>query len=310
MQRRSLLKLTALAPVAAVHGQIPSTQVSGFQRFRVGQFTGTAFLDGHLQIGAEAFADLSEAEADELAQAAFLDGGQIDTGVNAYVLQSGDETILIDAGGAGAMEPLGGLAGLMEDAGVAADQVSHILITHLHPDHIGGLLTETGDVVFPNAKVRIHQADIDGWTTEAALAQAPEGFKPFFEFARKVYLAYEAQVVPFTEDTELVPGVSSRHLPGHTAGHTGFVIEDGDDPLLIWGDIVHVEAYQMPRPDLAIGFDTNPDLARETRLALLPEVAGSKHRIAGMHLSFPGIGRVAKDGDGYRFDAEDWTFEI
>ncbi len=309
MKRRSLLKITALAPLTVAYGELPTTQVAGYQRFKVGSFVGTAFLDGHLQIGAEAFADLSEEDGDALAKAAFLESGQIKTGVNAYLLQSSDETILIDAGGAGAMEPLGGLAGLMEEAGVTPDAVTKILITHLHPDHIGGLLNK-GEVVFPNASVHIHQGDIDSWTTQEAVENAPEAFKSFFQFARTVYLAYEDRVVPFTEDSELTPGVTTRHLPGHTAGHTGFEIADGDDPLLFWGDIVHVEAYQLPRPELTIGFDMDPDTARKTRLALLPELVERKQRIAGMHLSFPGIGRVAKDGDGYRFDAEDWAFSL
>ncbi|MEM9018916.1 MAG: MBL fold metallo-hydrolase, partial [Verrucomicrobiota bacterium] len=141
-------------------------------------------------------------------------------------------------------------------------------------------------------------------------ALPPMANKPFFELARAVFLAYEDRIVPFTEETELVPGIKTRLLPGHTPGHTGFEIADGDDPLLFWGDIVHVEAYQLPRPELTIGFDLDADQARETRLTLLPEMVAKKHRIAGMHLSFPGIGRVAKEGDGYRFDAEDWAFAV
>ncbi|MEM6916342.1 MAG: MBL fold metallo-hydrolase [Verrucomicrobiota bacterium] len=309
MKRRSLLKLTALAPLAAAHGEVPTTQVAGYQRFKAGDFTGTAFLDGHLQIGADAFADLTDEEANALAEAAFLEAGPINTGVNAYLLQSEEETILVDAGGAGAMDSLGGLAGLLQEVGVAPDEVTKILITHMHPDHVGGLLDD-GSVVFPEASVHVHQADIHSCTTEEAHESDPDAFKPFFELARNVYLAYEEQIVPFTEDTEIVPGIMTRHLPGHTAGHTGFVVTGEEDPLLFWGDIVHVEAYQLPRPELTIGFDMDSDAARETRLALLPEVAEKKTRIAGMHLSFPGIGRVAKEGEGYRFDAEDWAFVL
>ena len=164
--------------------------------------------------------------------------------------------------------------------------------------------------VFPNASVHLHQAEIESWTTQEAVDGAPAAFKSFFELARQTYLAYEDRIVPFTDDTELVPGVTTRHFPGHTPGHTGFEIADGDDPLLIWGDIVHVEAYQLPRPELTIGFDLDPDQARATRLALLPELVEKQRRIAGMHLSFPGLGRIAKEGDGYRFEAEDWTFSI
>ncbi|MEM9282240.1 MAG: MBL fold metallo-hydrolase [Verrucomicrobiota bacterium] len=309
MKRRSLLKLSALAPIAVAHGEIPTTQVAGYQRFTVGNFVGTAFLDGHLQLGADAFEGLTEAEADALAKAAFLEAGPINTGVNAYLLQSEKEIVLLDAGGAGAMEPLGGLAGLMTEVGVKPEEVTKILITHMHPDHIGGLLSD-GVAVFPNASVHIHQADITSWTTEEALTNAPDAFKPFFEFARSVYLAYQDQIVPFTEDTELVPGITTRHLPGHTAGHAGFLVADGDDPLLFWGDIVHVEAYQLPRPELSIGFDIDPDQARMTRLSLLREMSERQHRVAGMHLSFPGIGRIAKEVEGYRFDSEDWAFVI
>ncbi len=312
MKRRHFLKITGIAPLAAGSSRLdalPQTQVSAIQHFRAAPFVGTAFLDGVLNLGAEAFADLTEEEADELAVAAFRQPGKIRTGVNAYLFQSDAETILVDAGGAGAMEPLGNLLPLLAEAGVKPEDVTKILLTHLHPDHIGGMI-QNGEAVFPSASVHVHQADLDAWTTEQAVASAPADFHAFFQLARSVYLAYEDRIIPFTYDEELLPGVRTRHLPGHTPGHTGFEFGSGKDALLIWGDIVHVEAYQLPRPELTIGFDMDPKQARATRMQLLPKLVESQRRIAGMHLSFPGIGRLMPDGSGFRFLAEDWTFSL
>lgn len=319
MNRRSLLKLGLAAPVmpltlhlvpaAYADSQAEITQVVGVQNFRVGYWVVTALLDGAIPIGPENFANLTADEARKFAEAAFLDSPEVPTGVNAYVLRNGDETILVDAGGAGAFPGLGGLMAALGMAEIDPASVTRILLTHMHPDHIGGLIGADG-AVFPNASVHVNAADFGFWTNAEIKAQVSENFQPFFDLAVAVASAYGDNIKTFEGEAELIPGVRTRAFPGHTPGHTGFEVSSGDDALLIWGDVVHVAAFQLPKPEAAIGFDVDADAAIATRKAVMAEVAESRVAVAGMHLPFPGVGYVSQEGNGYRFTPKAWSFSL
>lgn len=319
MNRRSLLRLGAAAAAApiAVHLAQPVrantasnvTQVIGVQNFRVGDWIVTALLDGAIPIGAESLANLTLEEAQSFAEAAFLDSTEVATGVNAYVLRKGEETILVDAGGAGVFPGLGGLSAALDAAGITPASITRILLTHLHPDHIGGLLVD-GMPAFPGATAHVHAAEIAFWTDAGIRAQAPEGVQPFFDLAKAVVDAYSDQIDAFDGEIDLIDGIRVRVLPGHTPGHSGFEISDGDEALLIWGDIIHVAVYQFPKPSAAIGFDVDAATAIATREALLAEVSENRMPVAGMHLPFPGIGHVVADGGGFRFKPKPWSFSL
>ncbi len=316
MKRRSFLKLStsavclSLVPVTSSADE-PSeiTKALSIQNSKVGDWVVTALLDGSLEISADKFANLTETEATQFLKDAYKSDGPVPTGVNAYVLRKDDRLVLVDAGGAGAFPRLGALKASLAAINISANQVTDVLLTHLHPDHVGGMLQD-GKAVFNNAKVHVHQADIDFWTDQSKKAAAPKSAQVFFDLATSVVSAYKSNLKPFTSDVELLPGIKTRHLPGHTPGHSGYVVGSGSDQLLIWGDIVHVAAFQFPKPTASIGFDVDSAAAVKTRLSLFEEVATNRTRVAGMHLSFPGIGYVEKEVNGYEFKPADWTFSL
>jgi len=316
MQRREFIKAStgavglSLLPMAGFTKEIPGiSQVLGVQNFRIGEWVVTALLDGTIDIGAESFTGLSETEATDFLRRAFKADGPVTTGVNAYILRNEERVVLVDAGGAGAFPGMGALAASIDAAGIAVDSVSDVLLTHLHPDHIGGLLLN-GNAVFPNAKIHVHQADIDFWTSTTSKSKAPEAFHPFFDLATAVIKTYDSNVKAFDSDGEILPDITSRQMPGHTPGHSGFLLSSSNDSLLIWGDIILVEAFQFPKPTASIGFDIDAAMSVETRLRVFDEVATNRTKVAGTHLSFPGIGHVKEVGNSYDFEPADWTFKL
>lgn len=316
MKRRTFLTAAVAAPIGLTFVPVTATaagksieQVIGVQNFTVGDWTVSALLDGAIPLDAGSFANLSSDEAAQLLSDAFLEDGPVPTGVNAYVLRNSDRTVLVDAGGAGAFPGLGGLTDALGAAEIASDSVTDVLLTHLHPDHIGGLLGANG-AAFPNAQVHVHQADIDFWTNADIRAQVPEDFKPFFDLAIAVVDTYGDKIAAFTEDADILPGIASRAMAGHTPGHSGFEVSSGTDSLLIWGDLVAVAAFQFPKPDAAIAFDVDADAAIATRKSIFAETAENRTMVAGMHLPFPGIGHVAVEGDAYRFVPANWQFKV
>ncbi len=303
------LSLTAVR--ATADDAAPSAQFVGVRHLTVGDRVVTAILDGDLGIGAENFSNLSADEAEAFLTAAYLPNAPVPTGVNVYIVRDGARTILIDAGGANAFPSAGKLAGALEPAGVAPEDVDLILVTHLHPDHVGGLITAEGAALFPNAGLRVHEADVAFWSSDANRAAAPDAFKGFFDLATNVLAAYGDKVDPFNADGDVAPGVAAIAMPGHTPGHTGFRVEGGADSLLIWGDIVHVAAFQFPKPAATIGFDVDQPAAAATRAKVFDQAVADRARIAGMHLSFPGVGRVEKaSAGGFRFVPEAFTFNL
>ena len=292
----------ALAPMAGA-------QIAGVHRFKVGDAEVTAVLDGYIDLDPALLPKAAPEEVADLLAANFLPAGKVRGAVNTYVINRSDKTILVDTGGANLLGPtMGRLGANLEAAGFNPADIDLIVMTHLHPDHVGGLAPE-GSATFANAQLVVHQADVDFWTNEEIMNSVPENVQPFFKAAQASLAAYEGRVVPFSADGEISAGVQSMHLPGHTPGHCGFVV-DGDEPLLIWGDIVHATPLQFPHPEWAIAFDVDQDQAIATRQNVFDMTAADRLRIAGMHIAFPGVGHVTKAGSGYAFVPEQWRYEI
>jgi glyoxylase-like metal-dependent hydrolase (beta-lactamase superfamily II) len=315
--RRSLLKSAALGSTllapryAQAKGPLAQQQVPGLYRLRIGAIEVTALLDGHTAFQDQALPDLfpqyDAATAARLRQQSFVPAGAIPLAVNAYLINTGERLILIDAGAANALGPtLGQIPRNLAAAGLTPAQVDIIVVTHFHRDHAAGLLDADGQALFPNAELVAADQEIAYWDDDAVMSQARPAVRSFFEPARRSLAPYRGRLRRITPGQEVVAGVVTLPLPGHTPGHMGVRVYSGAEQLVVWGDVVHTQALQMPRPDWSIAFDSDPGQAAETRTRMFDMAATDRLLVAGMHLDFPGIGHVVRRPEGYGFEPLPW----
>lgn len=316
MSSPHFLRATAFAVVAACTGlsalvtapayaAAPMVKASapGYYRMMLGEFEVTALSDGTVDLPVnKLLTGTTPAKVDAALAKAYLKS-PLETSVNGYLINTGAKLVLVDAGAAGLFGPtLGKLLANLKAAGYQPEQVDEIYITHMHPDHVGGLAT--GDKpAFPNALVRADKHDAEFWLSQANLDKAPDASKDFFKGAMASLNPYvkAGKFKPFDGDTDLVPGVRAIASRGHTAGHSIYVVESKGEKLVLWGDLMHVAAVQFNDPAVTIQFDTDSKAAAAQRKKAYAEAAKQGYLVAGAHLSFPGIGRVRADGKGYRW---------
>lgn len=296
------LTLSGLAAVPA-RAEAPQvlTQVPGYYRQMVGDFEVTSLYDGQIMLDAKLLQHTTPSQVQGLLAKMFRTN-PTPTAVIAYLVNTGSKLILVDAGAAKLFGPtLGHVLENLKAAGYQPEQVDDVLITHMHGDHVGGLLTPDGQLAFPNARLHAAKADADHWLSAAVMAKAPDGAKPFFKMAQDAIGPYEkaGHFSTFDNDDEILPGVRPVAEHGHTPGHTGYLFTSKGQRFLIWGDLVHNAAVQFPQPKVTIEFDVTPAQAMATRLKVLGWTAKEALLVGGMHLPFPGIGHVRAEGGGH-----------
>ncbi|BBB69724.1 MBL fold metallo-hydrolase [Undibacterium sp. YM2] len=290
-------------PAISAHAAAPMVKTSapGFYRTMLGDFEVTVLSDGTVSLPVDKLLTNTTPEKVGKALAKYHQHSPLVTSVNAYLINTGSKLVLIDSGAGVFFGPtLGKLQASLKASGYQPEQIDEIYITHMHADHIGGLVD--GDkAAFPNAIVRIDQHDTDYWLSQANLDKATGDAKGSFEKSIAILKPYvqTGKLKSFEGDTELVPGVKAVASHGHTPGHSIYKVESKGQTLVLWGDLMHVAAVQFPDPSVTIQFDSDSKAAYAQRQKAYADAAQHGYLIGAAHLSFPALGYVHKEGKGY-----------
>ena len=284
-------------------------QVPGYYRLQVGKNVVTAIYDGYINLSPSLFHGLDDDSInmliDQKRQLQTSEG--IPTAVTTYLINDGTKKVLLNAGGGNGT--MGNIQDNLRASGCSPEEISAILLTHMHFDHICGLVDSAGLAAFPNATIYVSETESGFWLDPANAEAAPEGNKAFFEMAASSIKPYKnaGRFKTFADDSEVLPGIKAITSNGHTPGHTSFLIGNGEKQLLLWGDIVHSHALQFTHPEVTNDFDSNQTQAAVSRASIFKKAAEENLLIAGDHLPFPGFGYLQKENRGYSWIPVEYT---
>lgn len=294
----------ALLPPSA-HAAAPQQRVQapGWHRTMVGTAEVTALSDGTVTIPLDRLLTHTTPAhvADRLARSHL--GTQVETSINAFLVNTGMHLVLVDTG-AGAL--FGPGAGHLQDsiraAGYRPEDIDAVFVTHIHGDHSGGLAA-SGHMLFPNATIHVNRRDAEYWLDAANKATAAPDQRHGLDQAAAQFAPYLAagRVKPFDGATELLPGLSSAPATGHTPGHTVYVLTSAGRQLHFWGDLLHAQDVQFAEPGVTIRFDVDSRAAAARRKAVFADAAARGYLVAAAHIGFPGIGHVRAQGGAYEW---------
>jgi glyoxylase-like metal-dependent hydrolase (beta-lactamase superfamily II) len=304
-----VVAFAALPPApAAAAAALARTQAPGYYRMMLGDFEVTVLNDGFIDLPVDQLLKQPPAKTQAAVARQFL-AIPLETSVNGFLVNTGSKLVLIDTGTGGGFGPTAGrLVQNLQAAGYRPEQVDDIFITHFHGDHVGGLAAN-GQPVFPNAVVHADKRESGHFLSQAAMDKAPADAQGTFKRAMEQLKPYvdAGRFQAFDASAEIVPGVRSWETPGHTPGHSTYVVQSKDRKMIVTGDLIHVAAVQFDDPTVTIEFDADRPAAEKQRLAVFAQAAKEGALIAGAHLQFPGLGHLRTSGRGYQFVPVNYT---
>jgi glyoxylase-like metal-dependent hydrolase (beta-lactamase superfamily II) len=308
-RRRLLTGATAAAgliagtSLAKAKAPLLNTPAPAFYRFKLGTIEATVVSDGPLAIGpaTRTFRGPSEEELGKMMSDQFLPANNVVLDQNVLVINTGDKLALFETGMSSVKrnDDMGRLVQSLKQSGIDPKDIDAVIPTHAHIDHIGGIMAADGSRNFPNAQIYIAQADLEFWTDDKRMGTPGEGSSLA---AKKNLLPNRDRIVFYQDGKEVIPGVQAMLTPGHTVGHTSFVITSGGKSLFVVGDLMH-HVILVEKPRMEVAFDTDPKQGIETRIKVMDMLAAQRMPALVYHMPWPGIGHFAKQGDGFRYVA-------
>jgi glyoxylase-like metal-dependent hydrolase (beta-lactamase superfamily II) len=281
---------------------------------QVGDIDVLVISDGVLPIPAHVLAhNVEPAVLDGWLDEQFLPHEVAEWPLNVLVVRSGSQTILVDAGlGMDPnlkLEKAGRLVQRLEAAGIALESITDVVVTHMHMDHIGGLIIEgTHEQMRPDLRVHVAAAEVEFWKNpDFSLTAMPDGFPDALRGAANRFIEqYGSQIQTFEEKAQVAPGVTAQLTGGHTPGHCMVRVASGEDRLTFVGDAIFQVGFDQP--DWYNGFEHDPEESARVRVKLLREFAATREPFVATHLPFPSIYHVAVAGDAFRAVPAVWDY--
>jgi glyoxylase-like metal-dependent hydrolase (beta-lactamase superfamily II) len=322
LTRRSALAGAAAITAAAAIGPLTATksaraatplsgkQAPGFYRYKVGDYEITAIHDGVWlpDITPTLVRNVSVPEIQKTLSDQFQRTDKMVVPFTPIMVNTGSKLVLIDTGTAGRFVPTA--TSFMDNfaaAGFDPKQVDTVVISHFHGDHINGIRTKENELTFPNAEILVPAVEWTLWMDDSKATTVPENQRGNFGNSKRVFGSIANKVTPFEPGKEVAPGITSIAAPGHTPGHTAFAIASGNQSMLHTVDTTNIPSLFARNPDWQFAFDTDGDLAVQTRKRLYDRAAADKMLTAGYHWPFPAVGYVSKEGNGYRVNPLTWS---
>lgn len=305
-----LIIITSSISAGMATDQTAKAQVPGVYSFRLGEFTITALSDGTVPQDLDrVLTNANSTEVDQLLHRNFLTN-PVEASVNAFLVDTKDRQVLVDTGTGQLFGP--GLAGKLQlslkAAGYAADEIDTILLTHIHADHSGGLV-ENGQLMFPTATVYVGKPDLDLWL-DPTNAERLNLERRYFDEAVKTVKPYldAGKLKSFSGETVISPGITAYPTPGHTPGHSFYLVESADESIEFCGDLIHFGSLQFANPEIAVVYDVDAKAAAEQRTKQFARLQKSRRLIATAHLPFPGVGHIRAEDRSYTWVPVDYRW--